>query len=375
MRAKPWVTLAALSLLSPLASRGDWLDQGWRSRNRLIVTNPNLVALSDYQKRIELPFLDGMRRKFQDLRFTEADGKTEIGYWLEEVVPEEKAVVWVKIPQLPPTGEATLYVYYGNRQADSRSSFDAVFQKLLPIPGTVGLWHFDEGQGEQVEDFSGRGHRGRLVGNLLFWEEHDGGQWGDRPEICFGHGSCLRFHGDGTSASTYVQVEHAPDLNLRSFTVECWVRLAGTAPRGYNDVVVKGSNVWLLINSTPRPASWFVGGPENTLVPQEPRPILQLNEWYHLASSFDEATGLYRIYVNGVCEAEAKTERPPEPNDAALVMGGCYRATLTGWLDEVRIVARALSAAELRADFERRQFAPTDPQVRLSEQVETAPPG
>ncbi len=371
-----WLGSLLLCLATPPAGAGEWLDKEWGWRNQLVLENSTDTALSDQQVRLEIPCLDGMRRKFQDLRFATADGKLELGYWLEQVVPEEKAVVWVRIPELPAGGpqapaRRVLYVYYGNKTTESKSSFDAVFDKLQPIPGTVGLWHFDEGQGKEIEDFSGKGHRAIIVGDSISWEMHDGGQWGSQPEVRFAQGGCLRFGGDGTRTGDCVQVDPAADLNVTSFTIECWVKLAGVP----GELVRKGSNAWLGVYSDLRPYSWFVGGPPTSLIPGERWPILKLNEWYHLASTFDAATHDYRIYVNGICQAQTRTEGVPEPNPNLLAMGGYYGPTLNGWLDEVRIVARALSEQELKASLERRKFTPVEPRVTLDDQVEAAPPG
>lgn len=70
-----------------------------------------------------------IRSDFADIRITTADGQTVLPHYLDTVVgrsPARLAIVWVKIPQLPPKG-LTLYLYYGNPTAPNLSDGGAVF--------------------------------------------------------------------------------------------------------------------------------------------------------------------------------------------------------------------------------------------------------
>ncbi|UCD15472.1 MAG: DUF2341 domain-containing protein [Candidatus Omnitrophota bacterium] len=66
---------------------------------------------------------------FRDVRFTAADGQTLLPHYIEEVTgrrPRRLAKVWVKIPHIP-AGGISIYVYYGNRDAEDLSNPDQVF--------------------------------------------------------------------------------------------------------------------------------------------------------------------------------------------------------------------------------------------------------
>lgn len=109
-----------------------WLD-GWLYRQAVVVENPNNQDLTDYQVRIVLDSSwEGWSRANDDgsdLRFTEDDGKTFLPYYVEKWDnTNEEAVIWVKVPYVPASGETIVYLYYGNVQAVSESDGEAVFE-------------------------------------------------------------------------------------------------------------------------------------------------------------------------------------------------------------------------------------------------------
>ncbi|RLI95726.1 MAG: hypothetical protein DRP00_06380, partial [Candidatus Aenigmatarchaeota archaeon] len=65
---------------------------------------------------------------FDDIRFTDSDGTTLLSYWVEEKIDNERAIIWVKIPSIPPSPETTtIYIYYGNTAVTSASDGSATF--------------------------------------------------------------------------------------------------------------------------------------------------------------------------------------------------------------------------------------------------------
>lgn len=64
-----------------------------------------------------------------DLRFTSADGNTELDFWVEDVIgsaPNRLAYVWVKVADNLDTNK-NIYVYYGNASASNESDGGATF--------------------------------------------------------------------------------------------------------------------------------------------------------------------------------------------------------------------------------------------------------
>jgi hypothetical protein len=93
---------------------------------------------------------------FGDIRFTAADGITELDYWLEEYTVSKYATFWVEVAA--DLGSAqTIYVYYGNAVATTTSSGANTFPIFDDFArgdsGTVGGgWTQEDGDGANSID-------------------------------------------------------------------------------------------------------------------------------------------------------------------------------------------------------------------------------
>ena len=104
-----------------------WLT-GWNYRKSHVISQ-SAGAGTNYQKRIvtdygagsdsgEDVYLNGhCKTDFGDIRFTQSDGSTEIDYWLQQKTDSDTATFWVEVPDDLGTGNATIYIYYGNSTA------------------------------------------------------------------------------------------------------------------------------------------------------------------------------------------------------------------------------------------------------------------
>jgi len=91
-------------------------------------------------------YLDGRcRADFGDLRFTLDDGVTEIPYWVESKTNGDKAIVWVKVPQITPNGTRIL-LYYDNPTATTKSDLAST---MIP-PAKPGSSYLAMGSGFMV---------------------------------------------------------------------------------------------------------------------------------------------------------------------------------------------------------------------------------
>jgi hypothetical protein len=109
-----------------------WWNTTWQYRRAITINNTqNSNTLTDYQVAINLTYSSNMQPDFSDIRFTwynSTDGsEIEIPYWIESKVNSTWAYVWVKVPYIPASSTATIYVYYGNPSATSLSNGTAVF--------------------------------------------------------------------------------------------------------------------------------------------------------------------------------------------------------------------------------------------------------
>jgi hypothetical protein len=126
---------ATLSIVS-------WWNYSWLYRKQINITSTS-GNLTDYQVPINITFISGkMNADFSDLRFTyynfTTGAETEIPYWIESKVDSSWAYVWIKVPFLRNAtfGNNTVYMYYGNPSATSKSDGDATFLFFDDFPGT-----------------------------------------------------------------------------------------------------------------------------------------------------------------------------------------------------------------------------------------------
>ncbi|MEW5995655.1 MAG: DUF2341 domain-containing protein, partial [Candidatus Zixiibacteriota bacterium] len=117
-----------------------WLA-GWQRRRPVTISN-GAGQLDGYQVRVEVPRSSDMRQGYEDLRFTMGDGATLLPHWVENR-GTASADVWVRVPSVP-TGETTVYMYYGNTAAMDASDGNATFEFFDDYSGTsldTGKWN------------------------------------------------------------------------------------------------------------------------------------------------------------------------------------------------------------------------------------------
>ncbi len=110
-----------------------WLSSDWRYRKAVTVNNTgNTSNLTNYQVSITIDTASlistgKMRSDCGDIRFTDADGTTNLNYWIESGCNTASTKVWVKVPSIPASSSKTIYMYYGNPTATSQSNGDDTF--------------------------------------------------------------------------------------------------------------------------------------------------------------------------------------------------------------------------------------------------------
>ena len=117
---------SATPFLHSASASPSWMNSSWTDRREITISNSG-AALVDYQVKITVTFDPAMNADFSDLRFTSDDGVTPISFWVESFTPSSSAVVWVKVPSIPASSSALIYMYYGNPIAESASDGKATF--------------------------------------------------------------------------------------------------------------------------------------------------------------------------------------------------------------------------------------------------------
>ena len=149
----------------------------------------------------------------------------------------------------------------------------------------------------------------------------------------------------------------APALNLVTpFTLEAWIYLESSAsgvvfgrkrssdPNTDYTIEVGANGPWLFAASNGQPGSY-------TSIGNGPA---KLRTWTHVAGVLD-AAGLMHLYINGQDTAQQQSAGSPSSGTVpfALGTGGCqfcqFGAGMTGYLRQVRVWNRALTAPDLTA--------------------------
>lgn len=109
----------------------EWYDTNWDQRKRVRVVNNDNQSYTDTAVEIIVSYDNDMESDFNDLRFTDSDGTTEIDYWIERHTSASEASIWIEVPSLPANETATFFMYYGNgAAATTTSSSTAVFDVI-----------------------------------------------------------------------------------------------------------------------------------------------------------------------------------------------------------------------------------------------------
>ena len=222
-----------------------------------------------------------------------------------------------------------------------------VLQPVVPPANLVAWWRGEPAAGGVASDIIG-GHDGSFFsGNVAAAPAHtaDGKV-----------GSAFALDG-----ALYVRVLDAVELRPPAMTVETWIfpTKLNTDANNFHMVIARGSSTfwgaaWYLglnaFGGRPRFSSNHSGAA--AIDELEGLSAIPLNEWTHLAATFDGATK--RLYVNGV-EAAWKGglralvyDATPEPvTIGAYWVSSAPVNLFIGRIDEVSFYSRALSAAEI----------------------------
>ena len=118
-----WVFIRKYADPEPTVTIPTWYYSDWLYRRPITITEQSGNTLTDFQVAINITYDSNMQTDFDDLRFTYYNGnsgtESEIPYWIEDKVDGSWAYVWIKVPEIPANGNATVYMYYGNPSATS----------------------------------------------------------------------------------------------------------------------------------------------------------------------------------------------------------------------------------------------------------------
>ena len=203
--------------------------------------------------------------------------------------------------------------------------------------GLGGYWHFDEGTGISVYDASGRGNNGTLT-NSPTWQV---------SANCKA-GICLRFD---TAAQKYVTVPDSSSTDAQTtLTLSAWiypVSLGGSD--GMGTIILGSGAYYLSFNDSSNAVScyWYGTSPEGYHTTGAG--TVPLNQWSHIVCAWDGTN--IKQYVNGILKNTIGVTGAG--NKPSVIIFGAEGTTrqFDGYIDEIRIYNRALSATEILAMY------------------------
>ncbi len=304
-----------------------------------------------------------LRADLGDLRFVIHDPAapdTYLVHWVESGINTAQTLVWVKLTALAPAASIEVRMYYGNPNAVSIFPRSAVFE--LEIPGLVSAWSLDENTGTSLSDASGNGNIGTLEGNTTW--------------VSGKIGTAVNF--DGVDAAA--QVPHAASLDItKDITLALWFQ--ATAPgTGLAGLIGKhhtagARSFALFLNYDTGLLEFSLSAADDTTQTLSGTTTISYGQWYHVAAVYRRATGTMQIFLNGAQDAslaagsfDLASTNLPLTFGATLFApdGSALRYFFQGTIDEPRVYAAALSAAEAAVLASERGYAtPAVPGIDL----------
>jgi PKD repeat protein len=201
--------------------------------------------------------------------------------------------------------------------------------------GLVASYSFEETSGSQVIDASGNANNGTISGAT----RTSAGRFG----------RALKFNGK----SDWVTVDHSASLNLtKGMTLEAWVYPTASTSTPATLLMKEASGtasyrIYSNISGAGPTSAVNIGGAGKILSSGSKLPV---NAWSHVAATYDGAT--HKLYVDGKLVKSAPQTGSIDTSTGKLRIGGnsIWGYYFAGYIDEVRIYNRALSAAEIGAD-------------------------
>ncbi|MGH7968425.1 MAG: LamG-like jellyroll fold domain-containing protein, partial [Limisphaerales bacterium] len=220
------------------------------------------------------------------------------------------------------------------RSADQSFSLQ-VYSQATPAPGIISWWRAENNTLDAI---------GANNGTLTNGVTYAAGKVGQSFLL--------------NGANGYIVVPDAPSLRPASVTLESWVRISST--NGTQLIMAKplGSGTFdsyglALANGIPLAAICDTSGFGPFISATSP---LVLEQWYHVAFTFDDATKQQALYVNGSMVASSLANKTMSYDAQPLQLGadienGVPGLFLSGQMDEAAIYNRALGSNEIAAIY------------------------
>jgi hypothetical protein len=199
----------------------------------------------------------------------------------------------------------------------------------------VGIWLFDDGEGNVAVDSSGNGNDGTL----------NGPDWTNESKF----GGALEFNGAGS----YIEFATGESMKTPHFTIMAWFNTRKLD--GYGHIFQTG-NDWndmagyvFRVHQEGTAQSGLAFGPGNTTT-FVTGPALEADTWYHMALTYDGTTAI--LYLNGENVSSNPGQGEIMYDDLPVRIGTHSNDTSSafdGFIDEVALLNVALEAEDIEA--------------------------
>ena len=274
-----------------------------------------------------------------DLRFSAADGTTELSYEVDTWNPDGTSYVWVRLPQLASSNDF-VYAYWGNGDETTPPAYTANGDAWGADYKAV--WHLG-GAGGTRPDATTNGFTGTLDATGV--AASDAGKIGG-ADLFTGPNTAYPSSGGITCGNVSV---------TGAQTIEMWVNAANLSARR-NPINKAYGGEGTFIFETDGRSAFYHGTSGGDASPYQthvsPVGTIKTSQWIHLAHVRDQADPwLLRWYVNGqqVSAIPTAYTNTVKASTRALTLGKGYSSCFNGLLDEVRVSTAAYSSNRIWA--------------------------
>jgi hypothetical protein len=244
--------------------------------------------------------------------------------------------------------DAGNYILIATNVYGAATSSVAVVQvTTFTITNTFAYWKFDETSGSSAADSSGNGNTGSLISF-----PGDNSQW-----IPGRVGGALNLNNTNVGQG-YVTAADSPSLNFTnslSFSLAAWVKGtpaqisgAGIIAKGY------GGNEEYAMDVSGGAFRFYVRNAAGVSSPIQSS-VAPNNRWQHLIATYDAASGVMNLYVNGQLVSTGPAPTSLLSNGHVVSIGSRESGAVSGYvwpfngvIDDVRIYNRALRTNEVQ---------------------------
>ncbi len=303
------------TVIDPASAPPDvWWNAGWALKRNLVLLNNDSDAIPVHFP-MHLHF-DGSTTptaaevynasltavKGDDIRIV-YQNQTELNRTITKFTASE-IDIWFPLQEALAGGSSSSGVYqmyFGNAAAGSPpADVNAVY--LPEADGnTVGLWHFQEGNGNVAVDTSGRGHNGTFYSPA----------WYDYGLM----GRAGSFNG----VDAYVDMGNLSDFNMTAMTLEAWIYVTNV---NFGHIFSKwgsgGSSYFIRMTSDRTVQFQITGDGGDRGVASNMQ--LDLNRWYHVAGVHDGGNNMW-VFINGEQRGHNSDSRTPNITSSTFRIG------------------------------------------------------